>query len=79
VAADHVDRLIEAIRGNPGLHQMMKAAVDVDDAVVMANQAGYWVTREDLLTMEARQALNQLALYGTLRRNSTSRYRERFD
>lgn len=40
VAADHVDRLIEAIRGNPWLHQMMKAAVDVDDAIVMANQAG---------------------------------------
>ena len=79
MASDQLAFLLQAMRSDADLLGMMRNCLDVDDAVDLANGAGYRVERLDLLTTEARLAFDTLQGHGALRRNRATQFRQRYD
>jgi predicted ribosomally synthesized peptide with nif11-like leader len=54
---DQLKVFLEAVRADAALQEKLKGAADLDDAVAIAKEAGFYVTNEDWLKYQANQTV----------------------
>ena len=57
MSAEQLSALLAKLKDDSGLQEKLKGAADLDSAVVIANEAGFDVTKADWLKYQAKQAL----------------------
>ncbi len=57
MSAEQLSALLAKLKDDSGLQEKLTGAADLDSAVVIANEAGFDVTKADWLKYQAKQAL----------------------
>lgn len=57
MSAEQLTTLLAKLKDDEGLREKLKGAADLDNAVAIANEAGFNVTKADWLKYQARQTL----------------------
>jgi predicted ribosomally synthesized peptide with nif11-like leader len=57
MSAEQLTAFWEAVEGDPSLEETLKGAADLDAAVAVAKEAGFNVSKADLLEYQSQQTL----------------------
>jgi predicted ribosomally synthesized peptide with nif11-like leader len=57
MSEEQLSALLAKLKDDPGLQQKLKGAANLDEAVAMAKQAGFDVSKADWLRYQAKQTL----------------------
>ena len=57
MSAEQLKAFVEAVQADEGLQEPLKGAADLDAAVAVAKEAGFDVSKADLLEYQAQQTL----------------------
>jgi predicted ribosomally synthesized peptide with nif11-like leader len=58
MSEDQLSALLAKLKEDAGLQEKLKGAADLDAALAMANEAGFNVSKADLLSYQAEQTLD---------------------
>jgi predicted ribosomally synthesized peptide with nif11-like leader len=57
MSEEQLAALLAKLKGDAGLQEKLKSAADLDDAVVLAKEAGFDISKADWLRYQAKQTV----------------------